>query len=77
MHTYEASRRCRFISHHGSGVDVYFGSRHKIIKSHMKGRRMEGELDWIEMADVLRRRGYEAECYADERRLDQCDCFMV
>jgi hypothetical protein len=27
----------RFISHHASGVDVYYDSRHRIIKSRVEG----------------------------------------
>jgi len=37
MNTIEMRNDGRFISHHGNGVDVYFDSRHKIIKSHMEG----------------------------------------
>jgi len=37
MNTIEMRNDGRFISHHGNGVDVYFESRHKIIKSHMEG----------------------------------------
>ena len=37
MKTVEMRNNGRFISHHGNGVDVYYDSRHRIIKSRVAG----------------------------------------
>lgn len=37
MSTIELGNNGRFISHHGSGVDIYYDSRHRIIRSRVEG----------------------------------------